>query len=75
MMFPAEVFKMYTWNMDSFSRVKKLTSNIIEFMKLKEWFSNEIGDSKLFQLRNLLPQIPQLLCLEIDQYTWASVAQ
>ena len=52
--------------MDSFSRVKKLTSNIIEFMTLKERFSKEIDDSKLFQLRDILPQIPQLSSLEID---------
>ena len=61
--------------MDSFSRVKKLTSNIIEFMNLKERFSKEIDDSKLFQLRDILPQIPQLSSLEIDKFTGASVAQ
>ena len=51
--------------MDSFSRVKKLTSNIIEFMNLNEQFSKEIDDSKLFQSRDILPQIPQLPCLDI----------
>ena len=61
--------------MDSFSSVKKLTSNIIEFMNLKERFSKEIDDSKLFQLRDILPQIPQLSSLEIDKCTGASVAQ
>ena len=61
--------------MDSFSRVKKLTSNIIEFMNLKERFSKEIDGSKLFQLRDILPQIPQLSSLEIGKCTGASVAQ
>ena len=75
MMCTADGSEMYTQSMDSFSRLKKLTSNIIEFMNLKERFSKEIDDSKLFQLRDILPQIPQLSSLGIDKCTGASVAQ